>query len=193
MLTRRQQLEKLLAIAAEKKKLQAHVRYLKACNVAQMADKECASVEVSSAVAGNEINAKEYTAVLSAACDSKDLMRAYYTEALDTPEQADAAIAIMESGLRNMRSYMDTGTKCGFRYSPLCFASAIDMFSRMSTTAYAALRSRTADLPSEEYVRKVVNRHAHQPSGVLRGDIRDWSTFLFRKGGFSVEEKRTSN
>ena len=131
VLTRRQQLEKLLAIAAEKKKLQAHVRYLKACNVAQMADKECASVEVSSAVAGNEINAKEYTAVLSAACDSKDLMRAYYTEALDTPEQADAAIAIMESGLRNMRSYMDTGTKCGFRYSPLCFASAIDMFSRI--------------------------------------------------------------
>ena len=37
-----------------------------------------------------------------------------------------------------------------------------------------------------------MNRHAHQPSGVLRGDIRDWSTFLFRKDGFSVEEKRTS-
>ena len=65
--------------------------------------------------AGNEINAKEYTAVLSATCDSKGLTRAYYTEALDTPEQADAAIAIMDSGLRNMRMYIATGTKCGFR------------------------------------------------------------------------------
>ena len=38
-------------IAAEKMKLQDQVRYLKACNVALMADKECASVEVSYAVA----------------------------------------------------------------------------------------------------------------------------------------------
>ena len=68
-------------------------------------------------MAGNEINAKEYTAVLSATCDSKGLTLAYYTEALDTPEQADAAIAIMDSGLRNMRMYIATGTKCGFASS----------------------------------------------------------------------------
>ena len=140
LLTRPQVQEKLERGAADKLRLQDQIRYLKSRNFALMAEKERASAQVPSVVHGSvEVNAAEYTAVLTAACDSKDVMRTYYTRALKSPEQTDAAIAIMESELRNMQSFNATGSKGGFRYSPLCFASAITMFATMPTRAYVAL------------------------------------------------------
>jgi hypothetical protein len=140
LLTRPQVQEKLERGAADKLRLQDQVRYLKSRIFSLMVEKERASAEVPSVVHGSvEVNAAEYTAVLTAACDSKEVMRAYYTRALKSPEQTDAAIAIMESELRNMQSFNATGSKGGFRYSPLCFASAITMFATMSTRAYVAL------------------------------------------------------
>jgi hypothetical protein len=140
LLTRPQVQEKLERAATDKLKLQKRVSYLTRRNYELMADEARARAGVSSVVHGSvEVDAAEYTAVLTAACDSKEVMRTYYNRALKTPEQADAAIAIMESELRNMQSFNATGSKGGFRYSPLCFASAITMFATMPTRAYVAL------------------------------------------------------
>jgi hypothetical protein len=140
LLTRPQVQAKLERAATEKHRLQKQVSWLTKRNYEHMADEARARAGVSSVVHDSvEVDAAEYTAVLTAACDSKEVMRTYYNRALKTPEQTEAAIAIMESELRNMQSFNATGSKGGFRYSPLCFASAITMFATMPTRAYVAL------------------------------------------------------
>jgi len=114
-------------------------------------------------------NALQISEILSAAIPKA---RAYFDKVCETPEQSRAAVEMLKTSLSNMASYLRGGTKCGFRYSPACFRAAIDIFLKMPVQAYEGLRAAHPHLPSSRYLRSVITRNAHQPSGVLRADIR---------------------
>ena len=102
---------------------------------------------------------------------------------------ADAGVAMMESYNRNLVAYKETHDARVFRYDGPCFATALEIFNKMSVPAYEHLRTLFKGLlPSSRRIQTVVNRHQHQPGGVLRASIRDMAAFVFNSGLTSNEK-----
>jgi len=184
--------KKLTVVAVDKHRLQCVTmkQKLMIARLQMLAERYCAEARVTPPDSGGP-NADQYNAVFTA-LQQDDLATAYYKKSL-SPRAAEAATAMQVVALSNMRSYIKTGSRQGFRYDAYCFASAIEIFSDMSKNAYIKLRDIHPNLPHPRYLRSVVNRHQHQPSGVLRGDIRDWSRFVFQDSGLTAEEKLSAS
>ena len=125
-------------------------------------------------------NVEQHAAVMEAVCKDPATMRDHFEKVLGAKERvADAAAAMMASYNRNLAAYKRTGDARCFRYDGACFSTAIEIFSKMSESSYEHLRSLFKGLlPSTRRVQDVVNRHTHQPGGILPGSIRDYAAFV---------------
>ena len=192
LLTNKQQFAKLHRVATKTKYLTSLAHRRQAQILKMLAESACHDSAVLPPSATFQPSAVEHSAVFEAVCHG-DLAAEYFRLSAVSSQQADAAMAMLETCRSNMQKYLSSGSNHCFRYNPLCFSMAIEIFSSMSVTAYDQLRVTRPDLPTARYLRKVIHRHQHQRPGILRSEIRDFSNFLFRDGGFSVGARVTAS